>query len=473
MSFALTTPRLLNRDLLSVGLPLTAVIGSLVIHLLLEKGGGILSLSLIPVAVMPALSMDRLLSALGIGSAVIADLFMIPLESTSDTLVNALLLVVAGILSSQARRRYKTLLEPPFVAPGPGDGILDTVLSVSPVVMLDNRGAVVSITASASRMFGIEPNAADGRPFAALVDHFVPQGHGSVPATPNRWLGRRSTGHVFPLDIASMTVTRNGAVRSILHLSDAEQHGDTANSSRKATDQMYRIWRLNSLGLMAATLAHELSQPLTAAATYMHASQIDMDRAGPLGDSANRTLGLAKHQILRAGQIIDKLHDLLAPGSGNRRPERVSAMIGDLNGILEPLCRGAGVTLRISVDTDSDTVLVDGSQVQQIIVNLVRNAVEAVSGQVHRDVTINGRPLTTAVFEIRIEDSGPGFGLDNGVAGAWPGAGNDVGGLGLGLSLTRSLIERQGGVLMTGRSEDLGGAAVRFTLERAGLEGPT
>lgn len=468
--------KFLSRDHLGLGIALTSTIAALGIHLMFEKGGGVWALTMIPMAVLPTWSANRLSSTMGVGAAVIVDVFLLPPESISDSFVNVCLLVSAGALSFKACRQHLgALLQSPVIPLSPAGRALDAIFGMSPIVALDERGSVVSMTAPALRMFGLNSTIAIGRPFSELVDHFVPspppRPRGSVATTQCRWLGRRNDGHPFLLDIASTIAKRDGAVLSILHLSRVEQPQDIADASPGGAEQSYRIWRLNSLGLMAATLAHELSQPLTAAANYVQAAEADMVRAGPLGDSANRTLDLAKQQILRAGRIIGKLHDLLAPNSGSRRHERMGALIKDLDPILGPLCREAGVLLRIRIDANNDTVLVEGSQIQQVIVNLVRNAVQAASGVSEPEVRISGRPRPAGLYEILIEDSGPGFSPEAMTANVRPRIGLAAGSLGLGLALARSLVEQQGGVLSMGRSEDLGGAAVRFTLTRIAMEG--
>lgn len=457
----------LNRQHLALELALAFMIAALGILLVFERGGGVWRLTLIPLAVLPTLSGSRWASAAGISAAVVLNFFLPPLESFNDLLVNALLLASTGALSYRVFGQHQALMRsraPSFS--GRAGRVVDAIFRLSPRVTLDERGAVVSMTPSARRMFGFESGVAIGRPFASLVDNFTPGG--LAAAGGSRWVGRRIDGDPFLLDIASTTTIREGASLSVLHLTSVGQSRKDRHPAPTPTEQMYGVWRLNSLGLMAATLAHEISQPLTAASNYVHSAQTDMVRAGPLGDSASRTLGMAKYQILRAGQIINKMHDLLAVDSGSRGPERLGDLILQLAPILDPMCRDADVNLRIRIDPGSDTVCADGSQIQQVIVNLVRNAVQAVSGRPDREVKVSGRCLSAEFYELVVEDSGPGFGD----VSRQPrrGNGDTFGSLGLGLVLARSLVERQGGVLSVGRSSDLGGAAVRFTLARKAEE---
>ena len=129
-----------------------------------------------------------------------------------------------------------------------------------------------------------------------------------------------------------------------------------------------------------------------AAATYLHASQVDMEKAGALGDSALRTVELAKGQLLRAGKIIRRMRELLSPEARRLDSERASSMVEDLGPILTMIGSSKGVAIRMEIDAANDRVQAERIQFQQAMVNLVRNAVEAVGDQAAPEVVIVGRP---------------------------------------------------------------------------------
>ena len=216
---------------------------------------------------------------------------------------------------------------------------------------------------------------------------------------------------------------------------------------------------------MAATLAHELNQPLSAAATYLHASQVDMEKAGALGDSALRTVELAKGQLLRAGKIIRRMRELLSLESRTLDSERASSKVEDLGPILTMIGSSKGVAIRMEIDAANDRVQAERIQFQQAMVNLVRNAVEAVGDQAAPEVVIVGRPASDAHDRISVEDNGPGIADDQIERIFQPLTTTKTGGMGLGLSVTRTIVERHGGRLQVSRSA-LGGAAFSFNLNR-------
>jgi two-component system sensor kinase FixL len=216
---------------------------------------------------------------------------------------------------------------------------------------------------------------------------------------------------------------------------------------------------------MAATLAHELNQPLSAAATYMQASQRDIEKTGLLGQSAGRTLEMAKAQMLRAGAIIRRMRDLLATGTQALNSERVSSMIEDLAPGLAMIGRDRGVEIRTEIEERDDQVRAERIQFQQALINLVRNAVEAVQDRPAPIVLVTGRPVADDLYRITVEDSGPGIPPDQIEHIFRPMTTTKSAGMGLGLSVTRTIVESHGGSLEVGDSR-LGGAAFQFDIPR-------
>ena len=250
-------------------------------------------------------------------------------------------------------------------------------------------------------------------------------------------------------------------------LRDARDAVDLVQSPREQgpKDQPHGVWRLNAMGEMAATLAHELNQPLSAAAVYLHAGRRDAARAGPMGDSVTRSLDLAKTQILRAGDIIRHMRERISTGDHAIRPERASSLVEEMAPVFAMIGRDAGVTIRFDIDGEDDHVMADRIQIQQAVSNLVRNAVDAVNGRAEPLVLIVGRRMEPESYEFRVEDNGPGISQDRIGQIFRPMATSKTGGMGLGLSVTRSIVESHGATLKIDRST-LGGAVFAFRLPR-------
>jgi two-component system sensor kinase FixL len=157
------------------------------------------------------------------------------------------------------------------------------------------------------------------------------------------------------------------------------------------------------------------------------------------------------------------MRELIATGASQLTEERVSSMVDDLRPLFDLIRQETGIAVRIDVDTTGDRVLADRIQFQQAITNLVRNAVDAVGDHPGAVVSLTGRSLADEGYEIRIEDNGPGIAEDQMDRIFQPMMTTKAGGMGLGLSVTRSIIESHDAALAVGRSA-LGGAAFSFRL---------
>jgi two-component system sensor kinase FixL len=302
--------------------------------------------------------------------------------------------------------------------------------------------------------------------FDANVTSSVRQA-GVVEAPPDgHWPVLRIDGAKAPITIhAGVLPDDMTPEHLVLSLSDQRQSEFARDRVRDIQAQLNQVWRLNSMGQMAATLAHELNQPLTAATVYLHAGQSDLAQSGPLGDSAGRSLELAKAQLLRAGHIIRRMRDLISSGSRTFAEESVASMIDDLAPVFSLISRDTDVPIRIDIHDADDDVVADRIQIQQAVTNLVRNGVDAVSEQRNGIISLVGRSLGAEGYEIIVEDNGPGIAEIDMDRIFQPLTTSKAGGMGLGLSVTRSIVESHGSQLVVGRSP-LGGAAFSFRLPR-------
>jgi len=232
--------------------------------------------------------------------------------------------------------------------------------------------------------------------------------------------------------------------------------------------RLERRWRANAIGEMTAILAHELTQPLTAATAYLQAGQTELARSGSVDPHA--TLDPARSQLLRAGQVLSELRARLIPKGGERRPERVSNLVRALTPLMTTMGAAAGVTVTVRVDAHGDRVLADGIQIQQAMLNLVRNGIDSVAGRKVRVVTIRGRPISTDQYEIAVEDTGSGITPEAWSLTLHPSMNNALDGRGLGLSVTRTILKNHASDLAVGPSE-AGGAGFHFSLARVAESG--
>lgn len=258
------------------------------------------------------------------------------------------------------------------------------------------------------------------------------------------------------------------AINSLLLAAAALLLGAIAEAARMApvarlTARLDQHWHAHATGEMTAILAHELTQPLTAATAYLQAGQTELKRSG----GTVPTLELARGQLLRAGQLIGELRGRLIPQAGEHRPERVSDLIGALEPILVAMGTAAGVAVTVRIDPRDDRVLADGIQIQQAMLNLVRNAIDSVAGRHEQAVIIRGRSISTDQYELAVEDTGPGITPEAWRSILHPTMNSALDGRGLGLSVTRTLLRTHGAELAIQPS----GAGFHFSLARVAERG--
>jgi signal transduction histidine kinase len=219
----------------------------------------------------------------------------------------------------------------------------------------------------------------------------------------------------------------------------------------------------SAMGSMAATLAHELNQPLAAAANYVGAGK--RMAASLEGDSqATLMAGLteAETQIQRAGQIIRHARDLVTNVSAVREPASLRTL---LDNVLKPLeasgtCRN--IRLRTDIEDEADTVFVNPIQIEQVLLNVIRNACQAAKNGNAPEIAVSAKAQDDACT-VEVRDFGPGISNERMKTLFSPAGKSSDGGLGLGLSISRTIVEAHGGK-MWAKNNPEGGASFFFTI---------
>ena len=285
----------------------------------------------------------------------------------------------------------------------------------------------------------------------------------SIQTVLNQWQKDLLFYGVF-LGFAALTL----AGIALLALRRAQREISAVQERRRAEAQMQElrsellhVSRLAAMGQMASVLAHELNQPLAAAANYLSAAKrlpiVDGSRATALVDKAGQ-------QILRAGEIIQRLRDFVSKGKLTRRAEDLGPVLKEAVALalMDPKHRGIRVIER--VEPSACSALIDRVQIQQVLVNLIRNAAEAMDGSPRREITLATAPKEPGLIEASVADTGPGMPAD--VIGRLfePFVTTKPDGMGVGLSICRTIIEAHGGHVRAEVSPE-GGTVFRFTLE--------
>ena len=272
-------------------------------------------------------------------------------------------------------------------------------------------------------------------------------------------------GRIFGLFAASFVLL-------VLLLETIALYGRLANSfeqERQERDrrlnelqqELIHVGRVNELGQMVSALTHELRQPLTAASNYLAAGE-HLLRTGA-ADKSVPVLGSAAQQIVRANDVIERIREFVRKGEVARRPEDLAATIGEAAALAMAGGQGQGVTLDTFFDPALRPALIDRVQIQQVVLNLMRNAIEAMADASRRALAIRATRAADDTAEISIADTGPGLNSAVREKLFQPFVTTKSAGMGVGLSICRSIIELHGGVIWT--SDNPGGGTVfHFTV---------
>lgn len=359
--------------------------------------------------------------------------------------------------------------------------ILETVPDA--MIVIDGRGIIQFFSTAAERMFGYSESEAIGLNVSALMPDPDRTRHDSYleryKTTHERHIigigrivtGRRRDGTTFPMHLSIGEMQSGGQPYFTGFAHDLTEHQQTQARLRELQSELVHVSRLTAMGEMASALAHELNQPLAAISNYMKGSRrLLAGSADPNTAKIESAMDRAAEQAIRAGQIIRRLRDFVSRGESEKRVESLSKLIEEAGALGLAGAREQNVQLRFNLNPDADLVLADRVQIQQVLVNLFRNALEAMAQTPRRELVATNRKAADDLIEVSVSDTGTGFHDD-----VMPNLFKTFfttkdSGMGVGLSISRSIIEAHGG-RMWAENNDAGGATFRFTLPAAPSEG--
>lgn len=363
---------------------------------------------------------------------------------------------------------------------------LRSILATIPdaMVVIDEGGAILSFSAAAERLFGYEEAEVIGsnvnrlmpQPYRdqhdAYIDRYLRTGEKRIIGSNRVVIGARCDGSTFPMSLTIGETVSEGRRMFTGFVRDLTEHRITQARVDALQSQLIHMARVGAMGAMASTLAHELTQPLTAVVNYAQGVRdlIDDLEEADIPD-IREALDDAVLQALRAGQIVRRLRDFVARGEVEKTVENLPVLIASACDFSLMDARDRGVTVRFDLDPEASPVLADRIQIEQVLINLVRNAMEAMADVSQRHLAISSRRDEPGFVRVTVSDTGPGIDSDmvDEVFRAF--ASTKAEGMGLGLSICRTIIEANGGRIWVEAGKE-GGSAFHFTLVSAET-GPT
>ena len=358
--------------------------------------------------------------------------------------------------------------------------VLDTVPDA--MVVIDSNAAIQSFSATAERLFGYTEAEVLGRNVSMLMpspyreqhdrymSRYMETGEKRIIGRGRVVVGLRRDGSTFPMDL-SVGEMRSGERRSFTgFIRDLTERQETQRRMQDLQAELIHMSRFTAMGEMASTLAHELNQPLTAVASYLSGCRRLLDgkteqESVMIRDAIER----AADQALRAGQIIRRLRQFVSRGDSERQVENLAKLIEEASALAMVGIRETGVRVIFALDPRFELVVVDKIQIQQVILNLMRNAIEAMQETSRRELTIASAGLADGMVEVTVTDTGPGIAESIQRRLFQPFITTKAHGMGVGLSISRTIAEAHGGRL-TAEPNPAGGTIFRLTLKAPGAE---
>ena len=365
--------------------------------------------------------------------------------------------------------------EPRFVLTG--DELRRAIdIAVDGMIVIDSSGTVLLYNAACARLFGYPADEVLGNNVSILMpspdrenhdtylENYLRTGTARIIGIGRDVLGRREDGSTFPMRL-SVGELRDGRDTSLFvgTIHDLTESQRARERIEELQTELMRVSRASALGEMGSALAHELNQPLSAIAGFVEASAVLINRFdGEVPDRVREFMDKAVAQTHRAGAVIRRLRELTRKGGCRRSIE-------DVNAVVEETCAFAawgtateGIDVEVDLETDLPPVLIDSVQVQQVLLNLVRNSIDALSGRETGAISI-ATARRSGVVEVVVSDTGSGVPPEVRERLFEPFVSTKPDGIGIGLGICRTIIEAHGGEI----SFDTGagnGATFRFTI---------
>jgi two-component system sensor kinase FixL len=378
--------------------------------------------------------------------------------------------------SPRVRRRGATGDEGLLASEAHLRSILDTVPDA--IIVIDEHGVIESFSAAAEKQFGWTAAEAIGRNVKSLMpqpysgahdgylEHYRRTGERRIIGIGRIVVGQRKDGSTFPMELAVGEMRSREKRFFTGFVRDLTERQETQTRLQELQAELMHISRLTALGEMASTLAHELNQPLSAIANYLKGGRRLLERTKPDVARAAEAMDRAADQALRAGQIIRRLRDFVARGENEHEIGSLSKLVEEASALALIGAKEHGVRVSYRFDPRVDLVLADKVQVQQVTLNLIRNAIEAMMISPRRELLIATDAAEAGGFaRVSVADTGPGLSPEIADRLFQPFMSTKPSGMGVGLSISRTIIEAHGGRIWVESNVD-GGATFNFTLRR-------
>jgi PAS domain S-box-containing protein len=338
---------------------------------------------------------------------------------------------------------------------------LQSILATVPdaMVVSDERGIITSFSAAAVKMFGYEPEEIIDTSVKYLMpvpyrdNHegfmhgYRQTGERRITESGRVAVAQRKDGSTFPMEVHLGEMESGGQRFFTAFIRDLTDRQYTEKRMQELQSELTYMSRLSAMGEMGSTLAHEVNQPLTAITGYLKGCGMILDRMeGEHVPMLRQGIEGAAEEALRAGEVIRHLRAFVARGETDQEVEDLRKLIEEASALALAGAKDKGIKVDFDLPHESPKVLVSRVQIQQVLLNLVRNAMEAMQDVDERDLTIKAELEDEgAMVRLSVKDTGPGLASSVQEKLFTPFTTTKQTGMGVGLSICRTIIEAHGG----------------------------
>ncbi len=333
--------------------------------------------------------------------------------------------------------------------------------AVDAIIVIENSGEIVAFSSSAEKMFGYEAAEVLGQPVSMLmpepyrsahsqyVERFKKSGEARIIGVGREVRALRKDGSVFPVWLSVGESKAESGHRFVGIIRDLTEQHAAESEKHSLETRLEHVARLSLLGEMAAGIAHEINQPLSAIANYSQAAKNMFARGATDTETLRSACDGIAEQVQRAGDVITNLRNFVRRREVVKKRLSLKRLVDDVMVLINADAAHEGVDVETSFDESLPEIAGNAVQLQQVLLNLTRNAVDAMSANVRRpkQITIETLRPEAGRIEIRVSDRGPGISSSLEEAIFHPFFTTKEEGLGVGLAISRSIVDAHGGQL--------------------------
>lgn len=351
--------------------------------------------------------------------------------------------------------------------------VLDT--AVDGIVVMDDQARIILYNKACERLFGYSAEEVRGRNVKVLmpddyarrhdayVRNYLDTGVRRIIGIGREVRARHRDGTEFPIELSVGEAQTPEGRQFIGIMRDVRARKAVEQRLSQVQAQLVNMTRINALDEMGAAIAHELNQPLTAIMLYLQAIKRKADSIDELDHSFTSVIDKTVKEAERASQIIQRMRQFVEKRDPERKPVDVSELLRECLDLVSLGEASSEIDLSLDVADDLPMLHADPVQIQQVVVNLMRNGMEAVKAADHRSVELCAERTESHVV-ISVRDSGPGVPPEL-IPGLFkPFSGSKRRGLGLGLAISKSIAQNHGGDLVVEPGGSGGGAVFKLKL---------